>query len=135
MENFSRTSSVFFRFYILCENFSKIGPIIKKIPKFSDDPLKGTTWFQAPKMAKKIIFFFLLERSPRTVLQLIPKHWGSAANRNPPPRWSNGCGVWVNKIYFRYYLSDFLKIWNVYVKSNSKNFFVLTYFSIFIIEN
>ena len=23
-----------FRFYILCENFSKIGPIIKKIPKF-----------------------------------------------------------------------------------------------------
>ena len=30
----------YFRFYILCENFSKIGPIIKKIPKFSDDPLK-----------------------------------------------------------------------------------------------
>ena len=28
-----------FRFYILCENFSKIGPIIKKIPKFWDDPL------------------------------------------------------------------------------------------------
>ena len=32
----------FFRFYILCENFSKIGPIIKKIPKFSDDPLNIT---------------------------------------------------------------------------------------------
>ena len=31
-----------FRFYILCENFSKIGPIIKKIPKFWDDPLKST---------------------------------------------------------------------------------------------
>ena len=40
MENFSGTTSVFFRFCILCENFSKIGPIIKKIPKFSDDPLK-----------------------------------------------------------------------------------------------
>ena len=24
----------FIQFYILCENFSKIGPIIKKIPKF-----------------------------------------------------------------------------------------------------
>ena len=31
----------FFRFYILCEIFSKIEPIIKKIPKFSDDPLKS----------------------------------------------------------------------------------------------
>ena len=30
----------YFRFYILCENFSKIGPIIKKIPKFQSDPLK-----------------------------------------------------------------------------------------------
>ena len=30
-----------FRFYILCENFSEIRPIIKKIPKFSDDPLKA----------------------------------------------------------------------------------------------
>ena len=29
------TQKVFlFRFYILCVNFSKIGPIIKKIPKF-----------------------------------------------------------------------------------------------------
>ena len=33
-------SIFFFRFYILCDNFSKIGPIIKKIPKFSDDPYK-----------------------------------------------------------------------------------------------
>ena len=41
MGKFSRTSVYFFRFYILCENFSRIGPIIKKIPKFSDDPLKG----------------------------------------------------------------------------------------------
>ena len=41
MEKFSRTTSVFFfLFYILCENFSKIRLIIKKIPKFSDDPLK-----------------------------------------------------------------------------------------------
>ena len=40
MEKLSWTKSVFFRFYILCENFSKIGLIIKKIPKFSDDPLK-----------------------------------------------------------------------------------------------
>ena len=32
MEKFSRTKRVSssFRFYILCENFSKIGPIIKK---------------------------------------------------------------------------------------------------------
>ena len=28
-----------FWFYILSENFSKIGPIIKKIPKFQSDPL------------------------------------------------------------------------------------------------
>ena len=33
----------FIQFYILCENFSKIGPIIKKIPKFWDDPLKFVT--------------------------------------------------------------------------------------------
>ena len=40
MEKFSGTISVFFfQFYISCENFSKIRPIIKKIPKFSDDPL------------------------------------------------------------------------------------------------
>ena len=34
----------FFQFYILCENFSKIEPQIKIIPKFSDDPLNGTPW-------------------------------------------------------------------------------------------
>ena len=42
MEKFSRTKSVFFRFYILCENFSKIGPIIKKISNFVNNPLKWT---------------------------------------------------------------------------------------------
>ena len=43
MEKFSRTKSVFFfRFYISCENFSKIGPIIKKIPNFVNDPLNYT---------------------------------------------------------------------------------------------
>ena len=36
----------FFRFYILCENFSKIGPIIKKIPKFQSDPLKRSLDYQ-----------------------------------------------------------------------------------------
>ena len=41
MEKLSGTKSVFFRFYILCENFSKIGPIVKKILKFPDDPLKS----------------------------------------------------------------------------------------------
>ena len=40
MEKVSGTKSFFFRFYILCEDFSKIGPIIKKIPKFQFDPLK-----------------------------------------------------------------------------------------------
>ena len=30
MENISRTKVFLFRFYILCENFSKIGPIMKK---------------------------------------------------------------------------------------------------------
>ena len=39
MEKFSGTKS-FFLFYISCENFSKIGPIIKKIPNFVTDPLK-----------------------------------------------------------------------------------------------
>ena len=33
----------FFRFYILCENFSKIGPIIKKNRKFQSDPLNVTS--------------------------------------------------------------------------------------------
>ena len=40
MEKVSRTKSLFFLFYLLRENFSKIGPIIKKIPKFQFDPLK-----------------------------------------------------------------------------------------------
>ena len=40
MEKFSGTKSVFSLFYILCENFSKIGPIIKKIPNFVNDPIK-----------------------------------------------------------------------------------------------
>ena len=48
MEKVSRTKSVFFRFYILCENFSKIGPIIKKIPKFQSDPLKMVVRIQCP---------------------------------------------------------------------------------------
>ena len=39
-KNIQEQQVFFFLFYILCENFSKIGPIIKKIPKFSDDPLK-----------------------------------------------------------------------------------------------
>ena len=34
-----RNKKCFFLFYILCENFSKIGPIIKKIPNFVNDPL------------------------------------------------------------------------------------------------
>ena len=40
MKKFHEQKVFFFRFYILCENFSKIGPIIKKIPKFQSDPLK-----------------------------------------------------------------------------------------------
>ena len=40
----------YFRFYILCENFSKVGPIIKKIPKFSDDPLKSDAVLQCSKV-------------------------------------------------------------------------------------
>ena len=41
MEKISGTKSVFYLFYILCENFSKIGPIIKKIPNFVNDFLKS----------------------------------------------------------------------------------------------
>ena len=40
-KNFHEQKVFLFRFYILCENFSKIGPIIKKIPKFWDDPLNS----------------------------------------------------------------------------------------------
>ena len=47
----------FFRFYILCENISKIGPIIKKIPKFWDDPLKK--WV---KMGKLFDFYGILKK-------------------------------------------------------------------------
>ena len=39
-KNFQEQKVFIFRFYILCENFSMLGPIIKKIPKFLDDPLK-----------------------------------------------------------------------------------------------
>ena len=39
-KNFHEQQVFLFRIYILCENFSKIRPIINKIPKFSDDPLK-----------------------------------------------------------------------------------------------
>ena len=40
MEKIHEQKVFLFRFCILCENFSKIGPIIKKIPKFQSDPLK-----------------------------------------------------------------------------------------------
>ena len=33
-KNVQEQKVFFVQFYILCENFSKIGPIIKKIPKF-----------------------------------------------------------------------------------------------------
>ena len=39
MEKNFRNKKCYFLFYILCGNFSKIGPIIKEIPKFWDDPL------------------------------------------------------------------------------------------------
>ena len=39
MEKKSRTKSVFILFYILCKNFSKNGPIIKKIPNFVNNAL------------------------------------------------------------------------------------------------
>ena len=39
MERFHEQKVFLFRFYILCENFSKIGPIIKKIQNFVNDPL------------------------------------------------------------------------------------------------
>ena len=44
-----------FRFYILCENFSQIGQIIKKIPKFQSDPLKVLDL--TIRDAKKHVFF------------------------------------------------------------------------------
>ena len=37
---FMNKKCFFFQFYILFENFIKIGPIMKKIPKFWSDPLK-----------------------------------------------------------------------------------------------
>ena len=40
MEKFHEQKVFYFRFYILCENFSKIGPIIKIIQNFVNDPLK-----------------------------------------------------------------------------------------------
>ena len=39
-KNFQEQKVFSFRFCILCDNFSKIGPIIKKIPNFVNDPLK-----------------------------------------------------------------------------------------------
>ena len=40
-KNSGTKSDFFFRFYILFENFSKIGPILKKNPNFVNDPLKS----------------------------------------------------------------------------------------------
>ena len=37
-KNFREQKVFFIRFYILCESFSKIGPIIKKFPNFVNDP-------------------------------------------------------------------------------------------------
>ena len=48
MEKCQEQKVFFFRFYILCENFSKIRLIIKKIPKFRDDPLKANFCFLWP---------------------------------------------------------------------------------------
>ena len=45
---------VFFRFYILCENFSKIGPIVKKIQNFVNDPPKENENFQITLKKMKI---------------------------------------------------------------------------------
>ena len=40
MEKIPEQKVFLFRFYILCKNFSKIGPIIKKISNFVNDPFK-----------------------------------------------------------------------------------------------
>ena len=95
--------------------------------------LRGSPGFRRPRWPKNRFFFFLLERSPQTVLQLIPKHWGSAANRNTPQGVQRGWGgpVGVNKtfsLFVKNFLPDFLEIWNVYVESNSKNFLFLGIF-------
>ena len=59
MEIFSWTKSVYFRFYILCENFSKIGQIIKKIPNFVNDPLFVNSKWSNTKILNIIIVRFL----------------------------------------------------------------------------
>ena len=61
---FQEQKVFYFRFYILCENFSKIGPIIKKIPNFVNDPLNSKS--QACDTANEHV----LERHAAAVRQL-----------------------------------------------------------------
>ena len=85
MEKKFQEQQVFlFRFYILCENFSKIGPIIKKIPKFSDDPFKGTDPFFLPILIIIIIFSFLGEKVSSGIWETCPKILGGYVYQNPP---------------------------------------------------
>ena len=73
MEKVAGKKVFLFRFYILCENSSKIGQIIKKIPKFWDDPLKSAVkrkrvnclmlyinWFVSTSSSNlwKVFFYF-----------------------------------------------------------------------------
>ena len=57
-ENFYEKTVFFFQFYILCENFSKIGTIIKKIPNYVNDPLNAdkVSWTISARASRIAIF-------------------------------------------------------------------------------
>ena len=76
---FTNKKCFFFRFYILCENFSKIGPIINKIPKFWD-PLKWVLAKTRVTRLMKYLIGFYLNNIPNTITvcisanNLLPYH-------------------------------------------------------------
>ena len=65
-----------FQFNILCENFIKIGPIIKKIPKFCDDPLKGIDPIITPNLSQKLQKMIFAEKASSGMEEMCPKILG-----------------------------------------------------------
>ena len=68
METFSWTKSVSKSVHILCENFSKIGPIMKKIPNFVNDPIN----YCNNENEGKIEWFAVLSYKNMRTIRLFP---------------------------------------------------------------
>ena len=56
------------------------------------------------------------------------RHWGGLTKKTSPEGGQGGRGKGWGWRLGKYFLSDFLEIWNVYVESNSKNFLFIGIF-------